>query len=108
MSAAEDETLMRRALELARQGWGRTHPNPMVGALARRYNATESDVRTKVANRNYGMVLTEFDDPYFCDPELLKKNYDKVEQVDYFTYFGHSPVRVWRPKPKDPADISAP
>ncbi len=24
---------MRRALELARQGWGTTHPNPMVGAL---------------------------------------------------------------------------
>lgn len=24
---------MRRALELARTGWGRTHPNPMVGAL---------------------------------------------------------------------------
>lgn len=24
---------MRRALELARQGWGATHPNPMVGAL---------------------------------------------------------------------------
>jgi diaminohydroxyphosphoribosylaminopyrimidine deaminase/5-amino-6-(5-phosphoribosylamino)uracil reductase len=24
---------MRRALELARAGWGRTHPNPMVGAL---------------------------------------------------------------------------
>ncbi|MEO5959756.1 MAG: bifunctional diaminohydroxyphosphoribosylaminopyrimidine deaminase/5-amino-6-(5-phosphoribosylamino)uracil reductase RibD, partial [Opitutaceae bacterium] len=24
---------MRRALELARTGWGTTHPNPMVGAL---------------------------------------------------------------------------
>ncbi len=24
---------MRRALELARNGWGRTHPNPMVGAV---------------------------------------------------------------------------
>ncbi len=24
---------MRRALELARQAWGRTHPNPMVGAV---------------------------------------------------------------------------
>jgi diaminohydroxyphosphoribosylaminopyrimidine deaminase/5-amino-6-(5-phosphoribosylamino)uracil reductase len=29
----EDETYMRRALELARQGWGLTHPNPMVGAV---------------------------------------------------------------------------
>ena len=27
------EAYMRRALELARQGWGATHPNPMVGAL---------------------------------------------------------------------------
>ena len=27
------ETFMRRALELARLGWGTTHPNPMVGAL---------------------------------------------------------------------------
>ena len=24
---------MRRALELARRGWGRVHPNPMVGAV---------------------------------------------------------------------------
>ncbi len=27
------ENFMRRALELARQGWGTTHPNPMVGAV---------------------------------------------------------------------------
>lgn len=27
------EAYMRRALELARRGWGATHPNPMVGAL---------------------------------------------------------------------------
>ena len=29
----QHETCMRRALELARRGWGDTHPNPMVGAL---------------------------------------------------------------------------
>ncbi|MBK9991109.1 MAG: bifunctional diaminohydroxyphosphoribosylaminopyrimidine deaminase/5-amino-6-(5-phosphoribosylamino)uracil reductase RibD [Verrucomicrobia bacterium] len=29
----EHEPFMRRALELARQGWGNTHPNPMVGAV---------------------------------------------------------------------------
>jgi len=28
-----NEPPMRRALELARQAWGRTHPNPMVGAV---------------------------------------------------------------------------
>lgn len=28
-----DEPFMQRALELARQGWGTTHPNPMVGAV---------------------------------------------------------------------------
>lgn len=34
MSATEhDETLMRRALTVARRGWGDTHPNPLVGAL---------------------------------------------------------------------------
>jgi diaminohydroxyphosphoribosylaminopyrimidine deaminase / 5-amino-6-(5-phosphoribosylamino)uracil reductase len=27
------ERFMRRALDLARQGWGTTHPNPMVGAV---------------------------------------------------------------------------
>ena len=32
MSGPHD-VLMRRTLELARKGWGRTHPNPMVGAL---------------------------------------------------------------------------
>jgi len=30
---AVHEGFMRRALELARRGWGTTHPNPMVGAL---------------------------------------------------------------------------
>lgn len=28
-----DEHYMRRALELAEQGWGRVHPNPLVGAV---------------------------------------------------------------------------
>lgn len=32
-SSAAHLNHMPRALELARQGWGRTHPNPMVGAL---------------------------------------------------------------------------
>jgi len=32
-SAHEDETLMRRALTLALEGWGQTAPNPMVGAV---------------------------------------------------------------------------
>ena len=30
---ASDEAFMRGALERALQGWGRTHPNPMVGAV---------------------------------------------------------------------------
>ncbi len=33
MSDPHDDSLMGRALALARRGWGRTHPNPMVGAL---------------------------------------------------------------------------
>lgn len=30
---AQDEHFMRRALDLAREGWGQTAPNPMVGAV---------------------------------------------------------------------------
>jgi diaminohydroxyphosphoribosylaminopyrimidine deaminase/5-amino-6-(5-phosphoribosylamino)uracil reductase len=33
MSAPDDERFMRRAIELAVRGWGRTHPNPMVGSV---------------------------------------------------------------------------
>ncbi|MEJ2678252.1 MAG: bifunctional diaminohydroxyphosphoribosylaminopyrimidine deaminase/5-amino-6-(5-phosphoribosylamino)uracil reductase RibD [Gemmatimonadota bacterium] len=33
MAAADDRRFMRRALELAAAGWGRVHPNPMVGAV---------------------------------------------------------------------------
>ena len=29
----QDEHFMRRAISLAKQAWGRTHPNPLVGAL---------------------------------------------------------------------------
>jgi diaminohydroxyphosphoribosylaminopyrimidine deaminase/5-amino-6-(5-phosphoribosylamino)uracil reductase len=32
-SSASDAAFMRRALELARNGWGQTAPNPMVGAV---------------------------------------------------------------------------
>jgi hypothetical protein len=74
--------------------------DPMISVLGDHYNATIAEVERKVAAHEYAMVLTEFDAPYFCKEELLKMHYDKVEQVDYFTYFGHSPVRVWRPKPK--------
>jgi diaminohydroxyphosphoribosylaminopyrimidine deaminase/5-amino-6-(5-phosphoribosylamino)uracil reductase len=33
MTSAEDARWMRRALRLAARGWGRTNPNPMVGAV---------------------------------------------------------------------------
>jgi diaminohydroxyphosphoribosylaminopyrimidine deaminase/5-amino-6-(5-phosphoribosylamino)uracil reductase len=32
MSPEAKEAIMRRCIELARKGWGKTHPNPMVGA----------------------------------------------------------------------------
>src|SRR4051794_23411479 len=32
-SAEQDSVYMRRALDLARKGWGQTAPNPMVGAV---------------------------------------------------------------------------
>ncbi len=78
---------------------GRALHDPKVAALAQRYQETDAEVQAKVKDRAYAVVLTEFDDPYFCSADLLRKYYDKVEQIDYYTYFGHSPVRVWRPKP---------
>ena len=33
MNPPEHEPFMRRALDVARRGWGDTHPNPLVGAL---------------------------------------------------------------------------
>jgi len=33
MAAEDDRRFMRRALELAEAGWGRVHPNPLVGAV---------------------------------------------------------------------------
>src|ERR671935_1330821 len=33
VQASRDRAYMRRALDLARRGWGRTAPNPMVGAV---------------------------------------------------------------------------
>lgn len=38
-SSAHEETLMRRALDLARKGWAQTAPNPMVGAVVVRDGA---------------------------------------------------------------------
>jgi hypothetical protein len=74
--------------------------DPMIALLARKMDEVEAEVRRKVAAREYGLVFTEFDDPYFCDKETLQRNYDMTEQIDYYTYFGHSPVRVWKPKPQ--------
>jgi diaminohydroxyphosphoribosylaminopyrimidine deaminase/5-amino-6-(5-phosphoribosylamino)uracil reductase len=33
MSAPDHEIFMRRAIEIAKRGWGDTHPNPLVGAV---------------------------------------------------------------------------
>jgi diaminohydroxyphosphoribosylaminopyrimidine deaminase/5-amino-6-(5-phosphoribosylamino)uracil reductase len=33
MASSEDNLIMHRALQLAQRGWGRTSPNPMVGAV---------------------------------------------------------------------------
>ncbi|MEO0509562.1 MAG: bifunctional diaminohydroxyphosphoribosylaminopyrimidine deaminase/5-amino-6-(5-phosphoribosylamino)uracil reductase RibD [Verrucomicrobiota bacterium] len=33
LAVQDDERFMAHAIELARQAWGRTHPNPMVGAV---------------------------------------------------------------------------
>ena len=79
---------------------GAAERDAKIGVLARNGEEVGAEVRRKVAAREYALILTEFDDPYFCPSEILKRNYDKEEQIDYYTYFGHSPVRVWRPKPR--------
>src|SRR4051812_24947922 len=33
MNPSAHDSFMRRAIEVARRGWGDTHPNPLVGAL---------------------------------------------------------------------------
>lgn len=49
-SAADDARYMARALELAEAGWGRVHPNPMVGAVVVR----DGEVVGEGAHREYG------------------------------------------------------
>jgi hypothetical protein len=72
--------------------------DPMIAWLAKSLEQTEVEVRRKIAAKEYEFVYSEFDLPYFCDTETLKQTYVQTEQIDYYTYFGHSPVRVWRPK----------
>jgi hypothetical protein len=81
----------------------RAERDPMCAIIDRKLHETQEETETAVAARKYALVFTEFDDPMFCNTDLMKKNYEKVEQIDYYTYFGHSPVRVWRPK-SPPAD----
>ncbi len=45
-----DAGFMRRALELAAEGWGRVHPNPLVGAVVVR----DGDVVGEGAHREFG------------------------------------------------------
>ena len=63
MSSPSDSWFMQQALEEARQGWGTTHPNPMVGAVvvedgeivARGYHAIAGGPHAEVqAIRNLG------------------------------------------------------
>ena len=59
---------MRQALEMARRGWGTTHPNPMVGALivedekvvAIGYHAKAGEAHAEVvALKSLGSTQTE-------------------------------------------------
>lgn len=42
---AADRAFLRRAVELGREGWGRVHPNPMVGAVLARGGVTLAEAR---------------------------------------------------------------
>ncbi|HSH45330.1 MAG TPA: bifunctional diaminohydroxyphosphoribosylaminopyrimidine deaminase/5-amino-6-(5-phosphoribosylamino)uracil reductase RibD [Longimicrobiales bacterium] len=50
MAAADDGRFMRRALALATEGWGRVHPNPLVGAVVVR----DGEVVGEGAHREFG------------------------------------------------------
>jgi diaminohydroxyphosphoribosylaminopyrimidine deaminase/5-amino-6-(5-phosphoribosylamino)uracil reductase len=52
-----DETFMRRALELAREGWGRVAPNPMVGAVVVR----DGEIVGEGAHREFGKDHAEME-----------------------------------------------
>lgn len=73
--------------------------DPMIALLAKKLEQIEVDVRRKIAAKEYEFIFSEVDLPYFCDTETFKKTDVMTEQIDYYTCFGHSPVRVWRPKP---------
>jgi len=57
MKATDHERFMQRAIELARRGWGDTHPNPLVGALivesgeivAEGYHAKAGEAHAEIA-----------------------------------------------------------
>ncbi len=51
-----DRRYMRRALSLARRGWGRTSPNPMVGAVAVRNGATVGEGYHRRAGESHAEI----------------------------------------------------
>ncbi|MEO6211248.1 MAG: bifunctional diaminohydroxyphosphoribosylaminopyrimidine deaminase/5-amino-6-(5-phosphoribosylamino)uracil reductase RibD [Gemmatimonadaceae bacterium] len=56
-SARDDAAFMRRALELARKGWGQTAPNPMVGAVVVR----DGEIVGEGHHRAFGAPHAEVD-----------------------------------------------
>src|SRR4029078_13707192 len=55
VSSERDVQYMRRALELAEQGWGQTAPNPMVGAVV----VLDGDVVGEGYHARYGEAHAE-------------------------------------------------
>ena len=52
-----DRRLLGRAVELGRQGWGRVHPNPMVGAVVAREGRVVSEAHHEVFGGPHAEVL---------------------------------------------------
>ncbi len=80
---------------------GRAARDPMAAIIENDFREVEAEATARLKAQIYGLVFTEFDRPVYSEEEVLKKYYDKVEEVNYFTYFGHSPVGVWRPKSRN-------
>lgn len=78
--------------------------------VAERCTAVSAEIDQKIAARQYRLILTEEAEVYGCNLSLIAANYNVVETFPMPTYFGHSPIWVWRPKRADqlPAAIAEP
>lgn len=81
---------------------GRPDRMQSVHLLLHQWQERDAELKDKVAQRTFGLILTEEDKSPLCKSDLIKANYTVVEKLDLPAYFNPHPVRVWvwRPKPR--------